>query len=93
MPRRECRYLRLVFGLEDRAGCVEQQAALREAAPQRIQNARLLRDEIRDIRFAAQPFDVGVAAHDPGRRAWDVGEDPVERAPAPPWRDIAASPA
>ena len=63
---------------ENRTGGVEQFAVLRQQMLQRLQNGELLRGKTGDIGAAAQPLDVGMAAHHAGSRAGHIGKNALK---------------
>ena len=79
-----------VFFGKHRAGRIEHFATRREGLPQGLEDLRLLGGEARDVVGAAQPLDVGVAAHHAGGGAGHVGEDALEGAAVPPGVELAA---
>ena len=80
----------LALALEDRAGGVEQPAAGLEQRPQRVQQlAPAARASARHVGGAAQPADVGVAAHDARGAAGRVEQDGVEGPAVPPGGRLA----
>ena len=56
----------------------------REARPYRVEQTLLLPGERRDVAFASQPFAVRMPAHDTGRRARRIDENPIEASAIPP---------
>ena len=69
---------------KNRTSGVEQFSVLRQQLPQRLQNGKLLRGEAGNIGAAAQPLDVGVAAHHAGSRAGHIGKNALKWLPVPP---------
>jgi hypothetical protein len=86
----KCVDLVLALRLEHRAGRVQQPAAGLEGGPQRVQQLGLDARQRRDVLGAAQPADVGVAAHDARGAARGVQQDGVEGLAVPPVGRAAA---
>ena len=86
----KCVDLVLALAPEHRAGGVEQPAAGLERRPQRVQQLGLDAAQRGDVLGAAQPADVGMAAHDARGAAGRVQQDGVERLAVPPVGRAAA---
>ena len=75
-----------VFLREHRARRIQQFTTRRQLLPQRIQHSALGRCQSRDIAFAAQPFDVGVALDHAGGGAGRIEQNALEQPAVRPRR-------
>src|SRR6185369_4821930 len=71
---------------EDRARAIQEPPAGREQRPEGIEEARLHCRERVEVARTAQPPNVGMAPHDPRRRARRIEQDRCERPAVPPGR-------
>lgn len=90
MPPAEFLNLQYVFEIEDRACDVEHFATRREGLPKAIHDLGLLLGKCGYVGIPAQPFDVGMPAHDTAGRARYIGENTIVTLAVPPVLEIAA---
>src|SRR5213076_418108 len=86
--RKKRLHLCLAFGPENGASAVHQPTARAQQSPERREQPSLSLRELRDVRRAAQPAHVGMAAHDARRSARCIEQDAIERHPVPPQRRL-----
>ena len=77
--RKERLNLHIPFGLEDRAGAVQQTAAGLDEGPQGGQQRRLDDGQLRDVAVTPQPAHIRVPPHNTRGRAGSVQQDCIKR--------------
>ena len=65
----ETRHHLLIFGTQDRTGCVDQSTAPCQQGPQRVQHLRLYGDQVGDVGRATVQADVRLPTQDAACRA------------------------